>query len=181
MASKSYSKRYARAVFEIALEQNELEKWQSELGRLIDLEKDPDVALLLDSQKLSFDDKVKVVDARLSDVGQMARNLAYLLVSGNKMGLINDIAVQYRSLLNSHFNTEYAEVTTAVALDESVKEKIRTTLGSIIGKQIVMQTRVDPAIIGGIVARIDGKLLDGSTRGRLETLKNRLVGEENSK
>ena len=181
MASKTYSKRYARAVFEIALEQNELEKWQFDLERLANLERDADTALLLASQKLSFEDKTKVVDARLTGVNPMVRNLAYLLVSGNRMDLINDISAQYQSLLDSYNNIEHAEVTTAVALDESEKEKIRASLGSIIGKQIVMQARVDPAILGGIVARIDGKLLDGSTRNRLDSLKSTLTGEEYSK
>lgn len=181
MASSNYSKRYAQAVFEIALEHNELEKWQSDLDRLADLEKDADVALILDSRKLSFEDKTKVVDARLTGVSPMARNLAYLLVSGNRMDLINDIASQYQSLLDSHNNVEHAEVTTAVALDEPEKEKIRTALSSIIGKQIVMQVHVDPAILGGIVARINGKLLDGSTRNRLDSLKSSLTGEDYSK
>ena len=108
----------------------------------------------------------------------MARNLAYLLVSRNKMNLIGGIVEQYRHLLDVYRGVQHAVVTTAVPLDDNEKEQIKNTLGSLTGEKIELETRVDPGIIGGLIARIDGKLLEGSTRNRLLVLKKELVGKE---
>lgn len=178
MAAKVYPKRYAQAVFEIAVEQNAMDKWLSDLEQISSLGADTEVLALFESPKLSFEDKVKIVDQRLPSISLMACNLAYLLVSRNKMNLIGGIVEQYRHLLDVYRGVQHAVVTTAVPLDDNEKEQIKNTLGSLTGKKLELETRVDPGIIGGLVARIDGTLLEGSTRDRLLALKKELVGKE---
>jgi len=176
VAAKAYPKRYAQAVFETALEQNELDKWQADLKQISGLGADADILALFESPKLSFEDKAKIVDERLKLISPMARNLAYLLVARNKMNLIGGISAQYQHLLDNYYGIERAEVTTAIPLSELEKEHLNTTLKSLTGKSIMLETRVDPSILGGLVARIDGKLLQGSIRERLLSLKKELVG-----
>jgi F-type H+-transporting ATPase subunit delta len=176
VAAKAYPRRYAQAVFEIALEQNELDKWQADLKLISGLGTDADILELFESPKLSFENKVKIINERLQVISPMARNLAYLLVARNKMNLIGGIAAQYQHLVDSYRGVERAEVTTAIPLSELEKEHLNATLKSLTGKSIILETRVDPSIIGGVVARIDGKLLQGSTRDKLLSLKKELVG-----
>lgn len=174
MAAKAYPKRYARAIFEVALEKNELEKWQADLKVMALLPKDAVLLTLLESPKLSFEDKAKMIDEQLPGVSPFARNLAYLLVSKGKVSLIGQIMTQYHQMVDDYRGVKHALVTTAVPLDDSEKKKMEAELSALLGKKLVMETRVDKSIIGGLVARIDGKLLEGSTRYKLETLKKEL-------
>ena len=80
--------------------------------------------------------------------------------------------------LDEYHGIQTAEVVTAVPLDNKDKEKLSDTLGTMIGKKVVLKSGVDPEILGGIVARVGGKLLDGSTRSKLMALKKELVGGE---
>ncbi len=90
--------------------------------------------------------------------------------------MLGDIADEYQRLLDSYRGIEEAEVTTAIPLDDEDKLRLGERLGAIVGKKVVIKPEVDSSLIGGIVARIGGKLLDGSTRSRLEALKRELSG-----
>jgi F-type H+-transporting ATPase subunit delta len=78
--------------------------------------------------------------------------------------------------LNRHRGIEEAEVRTAVPIDEDEKEKVARYLESMTGKKIIIKTIVDTDVIGGVVVRAGGKLLDASTRSRLLKLKRELSG-----
>jgi len=172
--TKVYPNRYARAIFEVALEQKEIEKWQTDLKKMAGLSADAVLLTLLESPRLGFDDKVKMVDERLPGISPMARNLAYLLVAKGKVKLINRIVEQYHLLVDEYRGVEHAEITTAIPLDDTEKRKVEVELSSILGKKLVVGMKVNPEIIGGLVARIDGKLLEGSTRYKLDALKKEL-------
>ena len=75
MASKASARRYAQAVFEIALERQELDKWQSDLDKIAVLGEDPSLTVLLENPKLRFDDKARIFAGALKDIGPMALNL----------------------------------------------------------------------------------------------------------
>lgn len=176
MAAKILTKRYAQAVFEIARETGEIEKWRDDLNRLADFIKDQDMLVILESPKVNFTEKAALIDEAIKGISQMARNLAYILISRNKISSLGDVAKQYEQLLDDYHGIKHAEVTTAIPLDEAEISRVQTTLEALTGKKIVMTTKIDPVIIGGIVARINGKLLDGSTSSKLLALKNELVG-----
>lgn len=176
MAAKIFSKRYSQAVFEIARETDEIEKWRVELNRLAELSMDKDLLAILESPKITFEDKARVVDEQVEGVSPMTRNLAYLLITRNKISALRAIADQYEQLVDNYYGIKHAEVTTAVPLDELEISRITKDLETLTGMKIVLTTKVDPGIIGGLVARINGKLLEGSTAGKLSALKNELVG-----
>ena len=92
----------------------------------------------------------------------------------NRLDMLGDIATEYRRFLDSHRGIEAAEVVTAVPLSDQDKLALEERLGAITGKTIVIEPEVDRSLLGGIVARIGGKLLDGSTRRRLDALKREL-------
>jgi F-type H+-transporting ATPase subunit delta len=105
-------------------------------------------------------------------------NLVNLLVARERLGMAGEIAEDYERLLYSHRGIEPADVVTAVPLDEDEIKKLEERLGTIIGKKVVVKPEVDPTVVGGIVARVGGKLLDASTRNRLEALKKQIAGTE---
>ncbi len=176
MARRVYARRYAQAVFQIALERDELDRWQSDLGKVASLGEDAAVVTWLESPKLHFDDKARLLSERLVDINPLALNLTYLLVTRGKLGIAGDIADEYQRLLDSHHGIEQAEVTTAISLDDEGKLKLAEYLGAIVGKKVMLKPKVDSSLIGGIIARIGGKLIDGSTRSKLEALKRELAG-----
>jgi len=104
----------------------------------------------------------------------MAMNLALLLVSKSRIALIQGIAGEYDVMLDEYRGVQTAEVITAVPLDDRERTGIKTQLGALTGKKTEIKTEVDPGILGGVVARVGGKLLDGSTRSKLAALKKQL-------
>jgi F-type H+-transporting ATPase subunit delta len=165
-------------VFNIARERNELDRWQSDLGRIATLAEDEAFFALLESPKVPFADKARLLSQWLGDINPLALNLVYLLVARGRLGMVGDIADEYQRLLDSYRGIEQAEVTTAVPLDDKDKQRLEERLGAVVGKKVVVKPRVDPSILGGIVARIGGKLLDGSTRSKLMALKKALASGE---
>ena len=176
MARRAYARRYSQAVFEIALGTEELDRWQSDLRKIVGIVGDVAFLALLESPRLHFDDKARLLSERLEGINPLALNLVQLLLIRGRLGMIGDIADEYQRLLDSYRGIEQAEVITAIPLDDEDKLKLAEQLGAIVGKKIVLKAEVDSGLIGGIVARVGGKLLDGSTRSKLTALKRELAG-----
>lgn len=175
MAKKTYARRYSQAVFNIARERNELDKWQSDLRKIVTLGDDAKFIALLENPKVRFEDKAELLSKVLGEVNPLALNLVYLLVTKGRLGMVADIADEYRRLLDSYRGIEQAEVTTAIELDDEDRRRLEERLGAVVGKKVVVKPKVDPSVLGGVVARIGDKLLDGSTRSRLMALKKALA------
>ncbi len=176
MARRVYAKRFSQAVFKIALEKKELDRWQSDLSKIASLGEDATLISLLQDPRLHFDSKAKLLSERLGDINPLALNLVYLLVARGRLGLAGKIADEYQRLLDSYRGIDHAAVTTAVPLNHEDERQLSERLSALFNKKIVLKSEVDPELIGGIVARVGGKLLDGSTRNRLEVLKRGLEG-----
>jgi len=176
MARKTNPRRYARAVFEIAQENNELDKWQSDLEQMAVAAGDASFLAAMESPKIHSGDKARFLKGSLHGIGPLAVNLALLLVEKSSVGLIGEIAAEYKVMLDTQRGIKEADVITAVPLDDNDKERLKAHLGSITGTRIELKTDIDPGILGGIVARVGGRLLDGSTRSKLAALKRELEG-----
>ncbi len=177
MARAASAKRYAQAVFQLAREKNEVEKWRSELIVIATTLSDPQLRAILEDPKFHLSDKEKLVRQCLPDIGQLVLNFTYLLVAKERLGILEQIVAEYEHMADSYEGLEHAKVITALPLDEKDQEKMSERLTTLTGKKIVLETEVDPNIIGGFVARIGDKLIDGSTRSKLEVLKRRLTQE----
>jgi F-type H+-transporting ATPase subunit delta len=171
MAGRYSARRYARAVFEIALEREELDEWQSGLERIARLSQDETITAFMASPDISFKDKASALREILGDHSLLMKNLLYLLISRGRFNMLADIVAEYQRFLDDHYDIERASIATAVPLDEEDKKKLDERLGKIIGKKVISDNKVDPGLIGGVVVRVAGKLMDGSTRGKLEALK----------
>jgi len=177
MVKTASARRYAQAVFEIARETKELDRWRSDLEEITGAAGDTAFMALLESPRLPFDAKAKILSERLKNISPLALNLVLLLVTRDKLGIIGDTADDYQQRLDSYRGIAPAEVVTAIPLEAKDRVELAGRLGAMVGRKVVLKTtEVDPGLIGGIVARIGGKLLDGSTRSRLTALQRELAG-----
>jgi F-type H+-transporting ATPase subunit delta len=177
MPRKAYGRRYAQAVFEIALEKKELERWQADLQKIVEAIGDETFLAALESPKIKIEDKSRLL-ARLGDINPLVLNLVLMLITRGGVGMLGDIVDEFQRLLDAYRGIQSADVITAVPLDDRDKERLAGNIADLVGTKVTLKTQVDPGILGGIIARVGGKLLDGSTRSKLAALKRELVGTE---
>ena len=176
MARRASARRHAQAVFEIALERDELEGWREDLRKISDVMGDFLFSLYLEAPNIPFKDKEALLGERLEGISQFAMNLVHLLVVKGRVRIAEGIASEYERLVDAYYGIEHAEVTTAIPIDEERREGIAQSLSEKWGKRVVLSTRVDPDIDGGLVIRIGDRLIDGSTKGKLAQLRRDLIG-----
>jgi F-type H+-transporting ATPase subunit delta len=169
------AKRFSQAVFEIARERQDFEKWRNDIQKLAALARNNEYLSVIENPRYSFESKKKLLDVQLNNVSELARNLAYLLTNQGNFGLITGIETDFQKQLDDYEGIEKAEVTTAIQLDENEKAKIIAYLSKITGKKISLTLKIDQNIIGGMIAKVGGKIIDGSTSSRLAALKNELA------
>ena len=175
-ASGSSARRYAQAVFEIAQEHTSLEKWQEDLRGIVGAVGQPELAALLRNPRLPVASKRQVLQETLPTISQEAVNLVTLLVvRGRLEALIGPILQEYERRLDEQRGIVRVEVVAAVELNRRQRDDISQRLSQATGKQIRMEHRVDPSVIGGLVIRIGDQVIDGSIRSKLRGLKQSLA------
>jgi F-type H+-transporting ATPase subunit delta len=92
--------------------------------------------------------------------------------------VLPEVAHQMQDMLDLEQNICHGQVTSALALDTRLLEKIQAKLEEITGNKVVLETRVDPSIIGGIIAKVGDLVLDGSIRTQLHGLKESIKGRK---
>jgi F-type H+-transporting ATPase subunit delta len=110
--------------------------------------------------------------AKLSPV---LAKLLLLLAERDRLVLLPDLLAAYREWLLDHLKVVRAEVTTAVALPADRAKAVQQSLATLTGRTVTLDTRVDPGIIGGVVARIGSTVYDGSVTTQLQKMKQRLT------
>ena len=176
MAGESVARRYARAAFELALENGQPpESWLADLETIASVVRDPEVGQVLTSPKLSFEQKRALVDRAIKGLDPLRRNFVYLLIDRNRIDLIDQVRRELRALVLEHQGIAEATVTTAVPISDAEAARIGEQLGRLVGKKVVVQRQVDPSIIGGLVARVGDTLINGSVAARLAALREQLV------
>ncbi len=175
MPTTTFAKRYAQAAFRIAQEKNELQEWRPDLREIAELMQDLEFAALVENPKLPFELKAKLAQERLGKINPLALNLAYLLIAKGRLKSAGQIADEYEHLLDDYYGIRHAEVITAIPLDDADKERLSHRLEAIVGKKVSVSLQVDPNILGGVVARINDSLIDGSIHNKLEIMKKSLV------
>lgn len=177
MSKVVFARRYAEAVFEIAHQNNELDRWLTDLGKIAQLTRDTEMLSWLENPKVPFTQKSGILKKNLGpEVSPLALNLVYIMITKNIIRYAGAIAREYRALVDENRGIATAGVTTAAPLGETEKADLIARLSSVTGKKIELETRIDPAIIGGFVARVGDKLLDGSTKSKLTALKQKMAG-----
>jgi F-type H+-transporting ATPase subunit delta len=173
----SAARRYAEAAFELATAEGELDRWAAELRVAETVLGDPVAARVVDNPALPLDARVDVLDRLLPRLSRRVRNLLALLVQRGGIPLLPGIVAEYTRLLNRERGIVPAVVTTAMPLDEEGLAAVRSQVQRLADATVDLRTEVDSSLIGGLTIRIGDRLIDGSVRGRLERLRERLVLE----
>jgi len=163
----------------MALENKDINRWQSDLRKVAALMRDTALLSLVNNPRISGEEKSQNLKQRLGDVNPLAIKLVLLLAAKDKLAALDDIAEEYQALVDNYRGiegTEIAEVTTAIPLDNDYQLKIAQRITEIVGKPVMLRPKVDPAIIGGIIIRVGDKLIDGSIRSKLAALRKDLGG-----
>lgn len=179
MASGASARRYAQAAFQIAHEKDAFDDWLDDLAVLAQAAENPEFVGLLNAPQLPLVRKQEVIQNTMGGaVGPLAVNLISLLASRNAADLMPAIVDQYQRLLDAHRGIERAEVVSAVPLDEDQSRKLESILQEVIGAEIRLTSRVEPGILGGLIARVGDKVIDGSTATRLQEMRKELIGQD---
>jgi F-type H+-transporting ATPase subunit delta len=168
------ARRYGEAAFQIARDQGTEDGWSEGLSLMATIFSDPDVAAVMQEARIDTAAKMRLAEETLAGVDPLVLNLARLLVHRGRTALAPQVAEAFQELADAERGIAHAVVTTAVPLSEDEGKAVAEKLTEISGKQVLVETQVDEEIIGGLVARIGDKLIDGSTRSRLAALKQRL-------
>jgi F-type H+-transporting ATPase subunit delta len=168
------ARRYGEAAFQIARDGGTEERWSEGLSLMAAVFSDSEIAALMQEARISSADKMGLAEKALAGVDPLVLNLARLLVHRGRTALASQIAEAFQELADAERGIAHALVTTAVPLSDDETRAVAEKLSEISDQQVVVETEVDERIIGGLVARIGDKLIDGSTRSRLLALKRRL-------
>lgn len=135
-----------------------------------------DVERVMTNSRVSTEAKLRVADSVLGKLPPLVRNLVGLLITKGRTTLAAAIARQFREMVEESQGIARARATSAVPLSPEEQEAITRRLSLETGKQVILETSVDPELLGGLVVQIGDRLIDGSTRARLTALRENLVG-----
>ena len=169
------AKRYAQAGFELARERDELEAWERGLRALGDAASAAEALAFLTSGRVPTTAKESFLQQVVAEPAPLVWNLVRLLAAKGRLALLPQIAEVFQELLDEHRGIAHAQVVTAVAMSESEQQALARRLSELTGKQVLVEAEEDPEMLGGLVARIGDRLIDGSTRSKLRALKRELA------
>lgn len=185
MTNRLAAKHYARALFEIAVDypagSRTLDGLLYDIGRMTQLNQDPTIAGYLANPTVGLKDKTQRLSDILDQIHPLLPKLVGLLIAKNQLGLFAGITAEYQRLVDAYRGIVRAKVSSAVPLDEDAQFMLSRKLSQLVGKQVILESTIDPNLIGGLVVRISGKLIDGSTKASLSNLRRTLVPESLSR
>ena len=168
---------YAEALFEAARERAELERTLGELqefGRV--LEESEELRLFFYAGQVPEREKRRAIDALTEGMSVSTRNFLKVLSDNGREEIFDEVVLRYEDLVKEHLGRVEVEVTTAVELNEEERERLKERLGRMLeGREVILQTQVDGNILGGAVIRVGGRMVDGSIRGQLESLRESML------
>ena len=177
-ANRALASRYARALFDVAVAEGDPRAIDLDLAAFAELLRQyPPLRLVLSNRNVAVARKVALV-TELTTRGHCAPPLQKLLnrmAERDHLVLIQPLADAYRRRVMDHLGIVQAQVTTAAPLAPDRLSAIERALAAATGKQVTMTTAVDPEIIGGVVARLDSTVYDGSVVRQLERIKAKMT------
>lgn len=179
MTNRTAANRYARALLDVAIQDGaDLQLAEAQLAEFSGtIDGHPELSKVLLNPAVPAPRKRAAVQALTQRAGLLpvVAKLLVLLAERDRLVLMPDLVAAYRERLLDHLRVVRAEVTTAVALGEGQAKALEAGLARLTGRTVTLATRVDPSIIGGVVARIGSTVYDGSVTRQLSKMKQRIV------
>jgi F-type H+-transporting ATPase subunit delta len=168
---------YAEALFEAARERDELEEVLSDLQEFVTaLQETEELRLFFYGGQVPERQKRRALDGLTEGMKTSTTNFLKVLVDNGREEILEVVLRRYEEILKEHLGRIEVEVTTAVKLSEESERRLRERLGNVLeGREVILETNVDQDLIGGAVFRFGGRMMDGSIRGRLESLREGML------
>jgi len=175
MASGSLARRYAKAVLSL---EGDTSKIATELRTLAKAMADSaELVTALTNPAIRRGDRRKVIDALLQLIAAQpnTKNLVYLLLDGERLSSLPAISRELDAMLEARGGRITAVITSATPLDAAQLSQITVALEKLSGKKVAVTKREDPALLGGVVAKLGDTVYDGSLRTQLRSLRDELT------
>jgi F-type H+-transporting ATPase subunit delta len=176
MHEATIARNYAEALLALARKANDLDGWGAAFGALASaVESDPRLRNFLAAPQVSAADKRQVIGKAF--VGKLPRLMVRFvqkLIENRRQMLIPAISVEYGNLVDEAVGRLHAQVTVARETGAADRDVIARELSRAFGKFVVPHIQVNPAILGGVIVRVGDRVMDGSVRKRLATLRSRV-------
>ncbi|MDH4983328.1 F0F1 ATP synthase subunit delta [Hyphomicrobium sp. D-2] len=171
--------RYASALFELAREQGELDAVDADLSKFQGLlNGSEDLKRLVNSPAFAAEDQERALKAVLdwASVGATTGNFLKVVARNRRLSAAEDIIKNFRQQLALHRGEMTAEVQSAVQLSDEQLAELKNTLKASYGKDVRLETKIDPSLLGGLVVKVGSRMFDSSLRTKLSNLKVVLKG-----
>jgi F-type H+-transporting ATPase subunit delta len=173
----SVARRYARALLSLALDEDRHEQYGDELQNVHRaLQQNRELSLILQNPGYSQSQRHAAIDALASalELSPTVVNFLRLLLDRQRIGDIAAVDRAYRAMLDQQVGRVRATVTAARTLSEDQLERLRDAIGRMTGRTILLESKTDPSLIGGVVTQVGATMLDGSLRTQLERMRAEL-------
>lgn len=178
MKSSKVAKRYARALMGLSSDHAQLETWGAELERLARIVDAPEVAAQLESPTVTMAARAEALSkiAERLDLSFPVRSFAVVVANHGRVREIAAMAETYARMLDELMGRARAQLTFAVEPAAEDLARVIAGLAAIARKKIIPTITIDAALLGGVVAELEGKIYDGSLATRLADAEQRLRG-----
>ena len=169
------SGRYATALFELARDQKSIDAVKADLDSFEAMLADSaDLKRLVRSPVFSAGEQSKALTAVLAKAGitGTSANFLKVLTSNRRLFIVTDVIRGFRALVAKFKGEATADVTVAEALSEKNLDALKTALKSVTGKDVALNVKIDPSIIGGLVVKLGSRMVDSSLRTKLNSIKH---------
>ncbi|MBO7748686.1 F0F1 ATP synthase subunit delta [Paenibacillus sp. MWE-103] len=173
------AKRYAKALFELAQDNNAVADVEKQLKIVVDaLTEDAQIRKFLALPNVEVGQKIAIIKGALSDkVSVMVLNTVELLIVRGRQGAIGEVYEAYTKVAGEALGQAHATIYTAKSLTNEELSKVSAQFGELVGKRIIAKQIVEPALLGGVQVRIGDRLYDGSLSGKLARLEKALKSQ----
>lgn len=175
----SMAGRYAAALFDLAKEDRHLPQVEADLAAFQSmLDQSADLRRLVRSPVISADDQAKALNAILAKAGlsSLTANFLRLIARNRRLFAVADMIRDFRALVARERGEVKADVASAHPLTPDQLTALKDMLRVQIGKDVQVNTRVDPALLGGLIVKVGSKMIDSSLRTKLNNLKVAMKG-----
>lgn len=169
------SGRYATALFELARDEKSIDAVRADLDRFDALLADSaDLKRLVRSPVFSAETQLKALSAVLDKAGISGTSAKFLkvLTANRRLFTVTEVIRAFRALVAKFRGEATAEVTVAEQLNDKNLDALKAALKSVTGKDVALNVKVDPSIIGGLVVKLGSRMVDSSLRTKLNSIKH---------
>lgn len=176
MISTKSAIRYAKALIEMAIEQNALDNVLSDMKKIIALsEGSREFNSFLNSPIIKTDKKIEIIEKLVNDAHTLSKGFIALIVKNGRSAMLPYIASGYCKLLEDHRGIVSGTITSAVALDADSRLKIHGKLSQIFKGDLQLKEQINPDLLGGFVISIGDKQIDASIARKIKNLRQELT------